>query len=297
MELQQVGTHHRSVQRVIAVQRNSAPNPERLLLAEGLWAHDLLLSADTPIHTFFWCPEAAPSREAHQRAEQIVSRAATSYRVSPKTLARITERDKPDGLVSLAALPRWDPEGLSLRQDALVLVADSMEIPGNLGTLIRTLDACAADCLILTQRRTRLTHPKVFRASQGMVLRVPVLDFASVAEAQAWLRRHCFSVYLADTDDARNYRTLDFARERTAFVLGSEKYGIPREWSGPGVQRAFVPMLGSVDSLNVAIAAAVLLFEARAQKAGWSNAQPGVPSVPGLAGEIPSQEARSEGAR
>lgn len=149
------------------------------------------------------------------------------------------------------------------------MVADAMEIPGNLGTLIRTLDAAGADCLVLTNRRTRLTHPKVFRASQGMVLKMPVLDFERVEDALSWLRSNNVNIFLADTDDAKNYRSFDYSSTRTAFVLGSERYGIPKPWYEAGYERVFIPMLGSADSLNVSISAAVFLFEARAQKSHW----------------------------
>jgi tRNA G18 (ribose-2'-O)-methylase SpoU len=149
------------------------------------------------------------------------------------------------------------------------MVADGMEIPGNLGTLIRTLDACRVDCLILTNRRTRLTHPKVFRASQGMVLTTPVVEFEQPEGAIAWLSRNNFDVFLADTDDAKNYRRHRYGGRRTAFVLGAERYGIPKAWYRPEFKRVFVPMLGKADSLNVSVSAAVLLYEARAQKEQW----------------------------
>jgi tRNA G18 (ribose-2'-O)-methylase SpoU len=269
LNLQPVGAQHPRIKQVVAIQRNSAPNPHKLFVAEGLWAHNLLLTHDTPIDTFFWCPEAAYGDEARMRAAQIAERARSAYEISAKTLERISERDRPDGLLSLAPLPQWDPDELDLPPAALVMVADGMEIPGNLGTLIRTLDACQADCLVLTNRRTRLTHPKVFRASQGMVLTVPVVEFEQPEDAIAWLRRNRFEVFLADTEDAENYRRHRYQRRRTAFVLGAERYGIPRAWYQPDFKRTFVPMLGRADSLNVSISAAVLLYEARAQKAAW----------------------------
>ena len=98
-----------------------------------------------------------------------------------------------------------------------MLVADAMEIPGNLGTLIRTLDACAADCLVLTSKRTRLTHPKVLRSSQGMNMKVPLVEFAEIGDAIGWLPPGPFTVYLADTDDSISYRQADFGG-RTALV-------------------------------------------------------------------------------
>jgi tRNA G18 (ribose-2'-O)-methylase SpoU len=267
--LQPIGAQHPKVRQVQSIQRNSAPNPHRLFIAEGLWAHNLLLEHDVPIDTFFWSPEAAYGDEAHKRADQLAERARNAYEISAKTLERISERDRPDGLLSLAPLPHWDPDEIALPPDALVMVADGMEIPGNLGTLIRTLDACRVDCLILTNRRTRLTHPKVFRASQGMVLTIPTIEFEQPEQAVGWLKRHNFDVFLADTGDARNYRRYRYGGRRTAFVLGAEKYGIPKAWYQPHVRKVFVPMLGKADSLNVSVSAAVLLYEARAQKEQW----------------------------
>jgi tRNA G18 (ribose-2'-O)-methylase SpoU len=268
MDLQQIGLQHPIVKQVQHIQHNTAPNRYRLFVAEGLWAHNMLLTSGAPIEVFLWCPEAVYADEARVRAPELAERATRSYRISTRTLERISERERPDGLVSIAALPHWEPADLRLGQQALVLVADGMEIPGNLGTLIRSLDACHADCLVLTNRRTRLTHPKVIRASQGTVLTVPALEFDDVTSAATWLSGQGFTVLLADTDDAVNYRQVDYTG-RTAFVVGSERYGIAKEWYGHGYGRVAVPMLGSGDSLNVSVSASILLYEARARKAGW----------------------------
>lgn len=268
MELQQIGLQHPAVKQVQHIQHNTAPNRYRLFVAEGLWAHNMLLEAGAPIDTFLWCPEAIYADEAHVRAPQLAARADRAYRISLRTLEKISERDKPDGLLSLAALPHWDPEALRFDRSALVLVADGVEIPGNLGTLIRTLDACQADCLVLTNRRTRLTHPKVIRASQGTILSVPTVEFADVSEAADWLDERGFTVLLADTDEAINYRRADYSG-RTALVVGSERYGVAKPWYGRGYARVAVPMLGSGDSLNVSVSASILLYEARARKSAW----------------------------
>lgn len=268
MELQQIGLGHPRVKQVLDIQRNTAPNPRRLFVAEGLWAHNLVLETGAPVETFFWCPEAIYSDEARKRSEEIAARAYRAYRVSPKTMERMAERERPDGLLSIAELPQWDPYELTFGDDALVLVADAVEIPGNLGTLIRSLDACAADCLVLTNRRTRLTHPKVLKGSQGMCLTVPSVEFDDVAEAVEWLRGNRFAVYVADTDEARPYRAVDY-RGRVAFVVGSERYGVSKAWYEPDFGRVAVPMLGRADSLNVSVSASILLYEARAQQAGW----------------------------
>jgi TrmH family RNA methyltransferase len=267
-ELQQVGLRHPAAELVRDIQRNRTGIPRRSFVAEGLFENNIVLEAGVPVDTFLWCPEAAYSDEAAMRSGQLAARARRAYRISAKTLRYLAERPNPDGLISIARLPDTDPDAVTFGDNALILVIDGIEIPGNLGTLIRTADACAADCLVLTNRRTRLTHPKVLRSSQGMSIRVPALDFDEVADAISWLDSRGFTVYLADTDDSSNYRSCDYAG-RTALVVGSERYGISAPWHAAGFRRIGIPMLGSADSLNVAVSAAVLLYEARAQMSKW----------------------------
>jgi TrmH family RNA methyltransferase len=283
LELQQIGLSHPRVKQVLQIQHNTAPNRHRLFVAEGLWAHNAILRTGAPIETFLWCPEAVYSDEARVRAIEVAARARHAYQISGRTLERLSEGGRPDGLLSVAGLPWWEPDDPAfsdrdpggrergergLGERALVLVADAVEIPGNLGTLIRTLDGCRADCLILTNRRTRLTHPKVIRGSQGTVLTVPTIEFAEVDEAVRWLMDRGFTVYLADTDDAQPYRSVAYDR-RIALVVGSERYGISKPWYSYGFGRVAVPMLGAADSLNVSVSASILLYEARAQQEGW----------------------------
>jgi tRNA G18 (ribose-2'-O)-methylase SpoU len=262
-ELQQIGLQHPRVRQVRRIINNSGPNPRRLLVAEGLWAHNVLLDLAVPIDMFLWCPEAAYSDEARTRSADVTARARVAYRISPTVMERLCERERPDGMVSLVPMPSWDAETIPFGRDALVLVADAIEIPGNLGTLLRTLDACGADCLVVTNRRTRLSHPKVFRGSRGMNLRVPVIEFDSPAEASAWLRVREFAVHLATVGAAAQaYDQVPF-HGRTALVVGNERYGISKPWFEYGFDEVTVPMQGRADSLNVSVSASILLYEIR----------------------------------
>jgi RNA methyltransferase, TrmH family len=268
MELQQIGLRHPVASLVRDIQANKTGIPRRALVAEGLFESNVVLEAGVPVDAFLWCPELAYSDEATKRAGELAARARRAYQVSEKTLARLAERANPDGLLSVVRLPDWGPDTVDIGPDALVVVADGVEIPGNLGTLLRTMDACAADCLVLVNRRVRLTHPKVLRASQGMSIRVPSWEFAAVADALEWLDGLGFTAFVADADDSVNYRSCDF-RGRTALVVGSERYGVSKPWYEAGCTRVGIPMLGAADSLNVSVSASVLLYEARAQKSGW----------------------------
>lgn len=271
LDLQQIGLSHPRIKQIVDLRRNTASNRAGMLAVEGLWAHNVVRETGTQVEVFLCCPEAIYSDEAKLRATQLVAIAETSYRISEKTLARITERDKPDGLVSIVRMPNWQRGDLGFGETALVLVADGLEIPGNLGTLLRTMDGVAADCMVLTNRRTRMSHPKVFRGSHGMSLSVPTVDFDEVTEAIDWLAGHGFTVYLADTESAVDYREADY-RGRVAIVVGSERFGISRPWYERGYGGIFIPMLGRSDSLNVSISASVLLYQARA--AQGANGRP-----------------------
>lgn len=261
--LQQIGLRHPRIRQIRHLVGSGARGHRRLLLAEGIWAHQILAALEAAIDMFLWCPEAASSAEAHALSVQIAARAKSAYRVSPAVLGRLCERERPDGMVSLVELPAWDADRIDLAAEALVLVADAIEIPGNLGTLLRTLDACGGDCLILTNRRTRLSHPKVFRGSRGMNLRVPVIEFAEPADAARWLRERGFAVFLATVSaDATPYRQARYWR-RTALVVGNERTGISRPWFEHASDEITIPMRGRADSLNVAVSASILLYDIR----------------------------------
>jgi TrmH family RNA methyltransferase len=258
------GPQHPRIRELLAVRKDSAPGR---IMVEGSWEHDQLLDSRTVIRAFFYCPEAA-DRTA-ERAARVASRAREVYRISEKLLARLSRRTRPDGLISLAELPVWHPGEFRFDESSLVLVADGVEYAGNLGTLIRTVDAARADCLVLTSRRARLNHPSVYAASRGMVLTTPVLEFDDVAVAAGWLRRHGFEVHLAVPGATGSYRVPAYRGRPTAFVVGSEGGGLSSRWHQEGFGAVSIPMLGQADSLNVALSAGILLFEARAHKDGW----------------------------
>ena len=268
MSLQPIGLRHPAADLVRDVRNNRTGIPRRSFVAEGLFEIGMVLATGVPVEVFLWCPEAAYSDESARRSAELTERARRSYQVSERTLERLAERPNTDGMICVARLPDWEPGDIDLPADALLLVTDGMEIPGNLGTLIRTMDACAADCLVLTTKRTRLTHPKVLRSSQGMNMKVPSLEFEAAADAVAWLAVNEVTVLLADTDESISYRDADYSG-RTAIVVGSERYGISAPWYEHGFARIGIPMLGAADSLNVSISASVLLYEARARKNGW----------------------------
>ncbi len=171
----------------------------------------------------------------------------------------------PPALLSVVRLPHWRPTDV-LRPDAhLVLVADGIEYAGNLGTLVRTADAAGAGGVVLTNAAARVTHPKVFGASRGTVLTMPVLEYCDVGDAKRDLTAAGFTAFVADPAAAVDYRNVGYEDRKVAIVVGSEGGGVAAEWRTPDLTRVSIPMRGCADSLNVAASASILLFDAAAR--------------------------------
>lgn len=263
-DLDAVGATHPDVKLAKALLQRPVASAPGKLAVEGIWAHETLLDLGVRPRVLLLSPDDLHSERARSLADAMLGCADRAYTVSARTLARVAERDKPDGLVSIVEQPVWGPDDVTFGDGALVLVADGIESPGNLGTMVRTLDGAGGACLVMTDRRTVPHHPKAFKASHGTTLATPVVTFDAAADAAEWLRRNGFSVHLAEPEGSVPYGSARH-RARVAFVVGNERYGVSPEWRALGLDRVALPMLGRADSLNAAAAAAVLLYDARAR--------------------------------
>ncbi len=256
-----IGEQNPKIKQVRAILSNTKPNPQKLFAAEGIWILSLCEKFDTPLDCLILCPEHIRTPEAAALADRLAARTDERFTVSAKTFEKISERGQPDGMFALAKLPVHDLAAFDPPNDAVLLVLDGIEIPGNVGTMLRMADGAGVDGVFLCNRKARLTHPKLIKGSQGAVLSVPFFDFESVADCRAWLRENGFTVYLADTRAELFYYDEPFGT-KAALVMGSERYGISREWYDGDYKMIAIPMAGSCDSLNVGVAATVLAYEA-----------------------------------
>ena len=263
-KIQYIGQKHPKITQARYIISNTKPNPEKLFVAEGIWAHMKILDpkvrGGVKVRSFLFCPECVRSPEAVAIVEAMLGLCDDCYAVSERVFEKLSERDKIDGLLSLCHLPAYSLDGLTLGDDAIVIVADGLEIPGNLGTIMRTCDGAGIDAVLLCNKRIRLTHPKFIKGSMGAAFVVPFVEIGSVGECMAWLDANGFQVYLADTRAGKYYDEYDY-KGRAALIVGSEKYGISREWYTPGARLLSIPMLGVCDSLNVGVASSIILYE------------------------------------
>jgi TrmH family RNA methyltransferase len=260
-----IGAQNGKLKQVEHLIRNTSPNPDQLCVLDGLWAHQMALKSKLEIRSFIFCPECIHSPEAVEMTERFLGLTDDIYAVSSKVLEKISEREEPGGLISLAVFPRYQTDGLRLSDSSVVVVLDGLEKPGNIGAILRTWDGVAVDAVFICNRRARLTHPKLIKGSMGAAFRIPVIESDSAECCRDWLVEQGFSIYLADTRADQTYREPDY-RGRTALVMGSERYGITKPWYDGNAALLSIPMKGACDSLNVGVAASVILYEIGSRK-------------------------------
>lgn len=183
---------------------------------------------------------------------------------TPAVLERLGYGDRVEGLVAIVDTPDTSLAALRLPADPLVVVVEGVEKPGNLGAILRSADAAGADAVIAADPATDLFNPNAIRASIGTMFAVPVAADTATA-VRAWLEASSIRIYAAWVDGAMLHTRTDL-RGPVAIVLGSESDGLTPVWQGAGIVPVRLPMLGVADSLNVSVAAAVLLYEARRQR-------------------------------
>jgi TrmH family RNA methyltransferase len=186
------------------------------------------------------------------------------YRVKEGLFKTLSSVQTPQGAIALAHIPKRTLEEAHLERDALILYASGLQDPGNLGTLIRTAMAAGADMICTTKGTVSVRNPKVLRSSAGAFFRIPVVEHVEAGEFLNYCRERKIRIYRTDARNGIAYTNADL-RSPCALLLGNEGSGITEE-EFSGIPSLHIPMAKNTESLNVAIAGAILLFEAFRQR-------------------------------
>lgn len=235
---------------------------ERILI-DGVREVQRAQQAGVRLEAVFACL-AESDAEAARWLESLATAGSSVYRVAPSVFARLAYGQREQGVVAVAAPPCHTLEELIPAADALLVVLEGVEKPGNVGAVVRTADATGASAVIVADGATDLYNPNAIRASLGTIFTVPVCA-ASSRETLAWLRRHQVRTLAARVEAAQSYTRVSY-HGPTAIVLGSEAEGLSDVWQAADITPIALPMRGLADSLNVSITAAVLLYEALRQR-------------------------------
>jgi RNA methyltransferase, TrmH family len=183
---------------------------------------------------------------------------------SAPVFEKLSYRERPEGLLAVAPQVRVPLSALPAPPDALLVVAEAIEKPGNLGTILRSADAAGAHGVMVCDRCTDINNPNVVRASIGTLFSLPVVEVSS-EEGMKWLRERKIRILAATPHASQTYDAADMTGP-IAIVLGAEQYGLSTAWMEQADLKVRIPMQGQSDSLNVASAATILLFEAVRQR-------------------------------
>lgn len=189
---------------------------------------------------------------------------ATLFELSKDAFAKVAYRERPDGLLAVAPQWRHALDDLVLSPTPLLLVVEAIEKPGNLGTILRSADAAGCEAVIVCDPVTDIFNPNVVRASTGVLFSVPLV-VADSREVHAWLKQRGIRT-AATTPHTDNLYTQTDLTGPLAVVMGSEQYGLSEFWMKESDVLVRIPMAGQADSLNVAMATIITLFEAVRQR-------------------------------
>ena len=239
-----------------------------LFAIEGL--RELSRAVETiEVDEIYFCPEFFKSEGHSAFVDKIRAEGRIELcRLSEGAFEKVSNREGCDGLLGVAK--QWGGQladiALDEAKNALILVADGIEKPGNLGALMRSADALGADALVITNPVSDIFNPAVIRASQGAFFSVQTA-VSMPAEVSYWLKQHNISAYGAHLGAQKFLWQADL-KSPVAIVMGCEKDGLGEDWSLLLDQRIKIPMSGMSDSMNVNVAAAVCLYEALRQRRG-----------------------------
>lgn len=220
----------------------------------------------------YYCPELYLHPDAGLLVSKIRATGIPVFKCTATVFNKISYRDTPDGVMALSPLVGKSLADLKLPDNPLILIAEDLEKPGNLGTLLRTADATGVDAVIVCDQNTDLSNPNVIRSSIGTLFFIPVAE-ASTQETLAWLDDKGIPSIATVPGAPLDYTDADFC-QGCAIIVGAEDTGLSDTWLDRALLRVSIPMLGRNDSLNVSTAAAVLLYEAVRQR---RRAQPSSP--------------------
>ena len=185
--------------------------------------------------------------------------------VSDKVFSQLSDTVTPQGILCVVRQPKYTLEEITKGEAPLLLVLENLQDPGNLGTIVRTGEGAGVSGILLTKDAVDMYNPKVVRSTMGAIYRVPFLYMENIEIILQQLRQKNITTYAAHLEKSESYDSYNYNRG-TAFIIGNEGNGLSENALKNAEKRLFIPMCGQVESLNAAVAASLLMYEAARQR-------------------------------
>lgn len=230
-------------------------------LIEGKKEISLAIKGGYEIETFI----VNPSISSKDQINELTNQQVDLIEVSDEVYQRLAYRESTQGILAIARSKTITLGDLEFkREHPIILVAEAPEKPGNIGALLRTADAANVDAVIIANPRTDLYNPNIIRSSVGCVFTNQIAS-GNTEEIIDFLKSKDINIYCAALQASVNYHTQDFTKP-TAIVVGTESTGLTKEWLENSTQNIIIPMQGAIDSMNVSVSAAIIIFEVKRQR-------------------------------
>jgi RNA methyltransferase, TrmH family len=252
------------IKAAVALRERRERDRTGLTLVDGARELRRALDAGVEVVEAYVCEPLLAGPDARLALDRLRASDVPLQPVGETVFQRLAFGQRAEGLVAVVRIPSMVLADLALPEPPLVVIVEAVEKPGNLGAILRSADGAGANALVAASPRTDLFNPNTIRASAGTIFSLP-LAAASTADTVAWLDERGIRIVTALVDADPTYTDVDLTGP-LALVLGAEADGLSEAWRGPRVTAVRIPMLGSADSLNVSVSAAILLYEARRQR-------------------------------
>ncbi len=250
------------IKRVVSLHKPGVRKKENLTVVEGYREIQMAVTGGHEIDSLFICPDIAGDET--YTALDIHKKSFPVNEVNRSVYSKIAYRENFDGIIAIIAPSRRKLDDLKLGANPLMLMVESCEKPGNIGAMMRTADAAGVDAVIVCDPRTDIYNPNVIRASLGSVFTNTVVACKS-EEALMWLKEKGIKIIVTALTASVPYPEPDY-KVPVALAVGSEDKGISKIWTDNSDENIIIPMLGQVDSMNISVSAAIVLFEALRQR-------------------------------
>ncbi|HNP68511.1 MAG TPA: RNA methyltransferase [Aequorivita sp.] len=253
------------IKQIVLLQEKSRERRKtQLFVIEGLREISLAIKGGYLLKTVLFCSEIVSEEEIYILKET-GDNETEFIEISSEVYEKLAYRSSTEGVLAIAYSKTLELADLQLAtKNPLILVAEAPEKPGNIGAILRTADAANVDCVIIANPKTDMFNPNIIRSSVGCLFTNRIAT-GSTSEIISFLKESKINIYCAALQASVNYDTLDF-KKPTAIVVGTEATGLSEEWLQNSTQNIIIPMQGEIDSMNVSVAAGILIFEAKRQR-------------------------------
>ena len=230
-------------------------------LIEGIREIILAIKGGYKLDTILFYPKFF-SKEA---LNNTITQELKTIEVSKEVYQKLAYRDTTEGVLAVAKSENHSITDLKIKtKNPLILIAEAPEKPGNIGALLRTADAANVDAVIIANPKTDLYNPNIIRSSIGCIF-TNQIAIGNTTEIIKFLKANSIDIYSAILQESVAYHAQDFTKP-TAIVVGTEASGLSNEWRKNSTENIIIPMQGEIDSMNVSVAAGILIFEAKRQR-------------------------------